>query len=185
MLSPLTSYPTSPLLRTTSDGPQLFPAQPDIVVEEASGQDCHAYLSVESSKNRATSAHRMNMYISATCLARKSEAFHKEGPFGKRVSDRSGLNQLHMSQTGVPSAGAFGTEARLNSLKYSRQIVYSLDASPTHANEIGGKWVYRLQVDDHGDITRAKSWLIAFGYQKRESAVFFETTMATSSSVPV
>lgn len=56
---------------------------------------------------------------------------------------------------------------------------------PPGRKAICGKWVYRWKTDEHRGITRAKSGLVAFGYQQKEKIDRSEKKAATPNAASI
>ena len=52
---------------------------------------------------------------------------------------------------------------------------WSLVPRPYDKNVIGTKWVFRNKLDENGEITRNKAWLICKGYEQEEGIDYGET----------
>lgn len=62
-------------------------------------------------------------------------------------------------------------------------MIHSLSVSFLRVEKaIGGKIFDRWKTNEPGEITRAKSRLIAFGYQHKEGIDYFETFTATPNA---
>jgi hypothetical protein len=57
---------------------------------------------------------------------------------------------------------------------FTRNEVWHLVPCPSQ-NVVGTKWVFRNKQDEHGVVTRNKTWLVAKGYSQVEGLDFDET----------
>lgn len=59
--------------------------------------------------------------------------------------------------------------------QFGRNGMWDLVPSPSDANIIGTKWIFRNKTDEHGSTARNKAWLVAQGFSQIEGIDYDET----------
>ncbi|GJX53719.1 retrovirus-related pol polyprotein from transposon TNT 1-94 [Tanacetum coccineum] len=59
--------------------------------------------------------------------------------------------------------------------KFDRLKVWELVPRPDNVMVIGLKWIYKVKLDEHGDVLKNKAWVVAKGYRQEESIDFEES----------
>ncbi|GJT43983.1 retrovirus-related pol polyprotein from transposon TNT 1-94, partial [Tanacetum coccineum] len=61
--------------------------------------------------------------------------------------------------------------------------VWELMPAPSHSLVIGLKWVYKIKLDEYGEVLKNKAWLVAKGY-RQEAGIDFEESFAPVVTPP-
>jgi len=59
--------------------------------------------------------------------------------------------------------------------QFERNDVWDLVPKPLQKNIIGTKWVFINKLNEQGEVTRNKAWLVAQGYSQQEGIDYTET----------
>ncbi|GKF47260.1 retrovirus-related pol polyprotein from transposon TNT 1-94, partial [Tanacetum coccineum] len=61
--------------------------------------------------------------------------------------------------------------------EFERLIVWELVPAPSHSLVIGIRWVYKIELDEYGEVLKNKARLVAKGYHQ-EAGINFEESVA-------
>ncbi|GJT67281.1 integrase, catalytic region, zinc finger, CCHC-type containing protein [Tanacetum coccineum] len=59
--------------------------------------------------------------------------------------------------------------------EFDRLKVWELVPRPDNVMVIGLKWIYKVKLDEHGDVLKNKAWVVAKGYRQEEGIDFEES----------
>jgi len=63
--------------------------------------------------------------------------------------------------------------------------VHSKSSFPNNTHIVGSRWIFKYKIDEHGAVTRHRSWFVAKGFTQIKDVTFFENFAPVASYVTI